>query len=98
MRRRFKAEQRLNFIYDHQADVLSISTGQSVYTDSDPLDENVILHVDPQTQAIVGFAIVDFIKRFVNKETPASVPIVATFERAQKAKAKKKVGKVHHEV
>ncbi len=91
-------EKQLNLLYDHRADVLYISKGHPVYTDSVALDENVILHVDPQTQAIVGFAIVDFIKRFVNKETPASVPIVATFERAQKAKAKKKVGKVHHEV
>ena len=84
MRRRFKAEKQLNFLYDHSADVLSICAGQSVNTDSVPLDENVILRVDPATQAIVGFSIIDFLKRFTNTETPASVPLTATFERVKK--------------
>ena len=76
--------QALNFLYDHKTDVLSISAGHPVNTDSVPLDEKVILHITPQTQEIVGFSIIDFLKRFTNTETPASIPIAATFERVNK--------------
>jgi uncharacterized protein YuzE len=90
MRRQSVSKNELRFLYDHKADVLSISTGQSVNTDSVPLDENVILHIDPATQAIVGFAIIDFIQRFVNTESPRSITIATTFERIKKINAKRK--------
>lgn len=80
--------QQLAFLYDHKADVLYISSGHPVYTDSIALDENVILHLEPATQKIVGFAIVDFLKRFTNTETPASVPIAAKFERVKQRKSR----------
>lgn len=85
MRRQPKIENELRFLYDHQADVLSICAGQSIQTDSVPLDENVILHVDPASQAIVGFSIIDFVKQFANAESPRAIPIVATFERVKKS-------------
>lgn len=74
-------DKQLNFLYDHQADVLNISKGQPVYTDSIALNDQVILRLNPTTQEIVGFSIVDFMSRFANRETPASVPLTATFKR-----------------
>ncbi len=74
-------DERLNFLYDHQADVLCISKGQPIYTDSIALNDRVILRLNPTTQEIVGFSIVDFMSRFTNRETPASVPLTATFKR-----------------
>lgn len=77
-------DKQLRFLYDHKADVLSICAGQSIQTDSVPLDENVILHVDPATRAIVGFSIIDFIRQFANTESPHAIPIAATFEQSKK--------------
>ena len=84
--RRTKPDQQLRFLYDHKTDVLSICAGQSIYTDSVPLDENVILHIDPATQTIVGLSIIDFIKQFANTESPRVIPITATFKRTRKTK------------
>jgi uncharacterized protein YuzE len=74
-------DERLSFLYDHQADVLYVSKGQPVYTDSIALNDQVILRLNPTTQEIVGFSIVDFMHHFANRETPASVPLTATFKR-----------------
>ncbi len=90
MRRRSNTQKELRFLYDHQADVLSICAGQSVYTDSVPLDENVILHIDPATQTIVGLSLVDFIKQFASTESPRAIPIAATFERSQQKSTPRK--------
>lgn len=90
MRRQSKHAKHLRFLYDHKADVLSICAGQALYTDSVPLDENVILHVDPATQTIVGFSIIDFIKQFANTELPRAIPIAARFERSQKKSTPRK--------
>ena len=81
-------DQQLNFLYDHKTDVLYISSGHPVYTDSVALDENTILHLEPASQSIVGFSIIDFVKRFTNTESPVSIPIAATFERARKSKSR----------
>lgn len=74
-------DKQLTFLYDHQADVLNISRGHPVYTDSVPLDENVILHVEPNTDHIVGFSIIDFLKQFTKSESPVSIPLEIQFER-----------------
>lgn len=91
MRRRLNRHSQLNLLYDHLTDVLRVSKGQPVLTDSVALNEEIILQLDPLTKEIVGFSIVDFLKRFANQAMPASVPIAATFERARKRKMKKRV-------
>ncbi len=84
-------DKRLNFLYDHAADVLHISVGHPIFSDSVPLNDEIILQVDPTTQEIVGFSIIDFIKRFANHEEPTVVPLNATLEPVTKAR-KKRVG------
>ncbi len=91
-------DKQLNFLYDHAADVLHVSNGHPVLTDSTALNENVILQLDAFTKEIVGFSIVDFIKRFANTETPAAIPIAVTFKRIGKMRqttAKKRPSKEH---
>jgi uncharacterized protein YuzE len=86
---RASLKNQLTFQYDHTTDTLSISSGQPINTDTIGLDENVIVHVEPQTGTVVGLTILDFMKRFVNRETPASVPIAATFEPIKQRKPRK---------
>lgn len=74
-------DAQLNFLYDHQADVLNVTKGQPVYTDSIALNDQIILRLNPTTQEIVGFSIVDFMSRFTNRETPSSLPLTATVKR-----------------
>ena len=84
-------DNQLNFLYDHAADVLYVSKGHPVYTDYVELNDDVILRLNPLTKEIVGFTIVDFIKCFVNKETPSNVPLTATIERVGGARETKMV-------
>ena len=86
-------DKQLNFLYDHQADVLYVSKGQPVYTDSVALNDQVVLRTNPATGEIVGFSIVDFIHCFANKETPSSVPLTATFERVGRVRKARKGAK-----
>jgi hypothetical protein len=72
---------QLQFLYDHAADVLHVSMGHPILTNSTALDDNVILQIDPATKQVVGFSIVDFLKRFANNQEPVTVPLVATFAR-----------------
>jgi uncharacterized protein YuzE len=85
-------KNRLSFQYDHLTDVLFIASGHPVNTDSVGLDENVIMHTDPQTGAVVGFSILDFTKRFVNQETPAVIPLTARFERLKQRRKSTRTG------
>jgi len=86
---RASLKNQLTFQYDHTTDTLSISSGQPVYTDAVGLDENVIVHIEPDTGAVVGLTILDFMKRFVNRETPVSVPVAAIFEPIKQPKPRK---------
>jgi len=79
----------LDFLYDHAADVLHISMGHPVLLDSVPLNDEIILQLDPLTKEIVGFSVVDFLKRFANNQEPITLPLVATFARSH-ASAKRR--------
>jgi uncharacterized protein YuzE len=74
---------QLNLLYDQDADVLYFSIGHPKFTDYVELDDHLILRLDPQTQAIVGFTVIDFAKNFAQAQTPLSVPLTATLERAK---------------
>lgn len=72
---------QLQFLYDHAADVLHVSMAHPVLTNSTALNDNVILQVDPVTNQVVGFSMVDFLKCFAKNPEPVTVPLVATFAR-----------------
>ena len=72
---------QLQFLYDHAADVLHVSMGHPILTNSTALNDNVILQIDPVTNQVVGFSMIDFLKRFKDSEEPVTVPLVATFAR-----------------
>ncbi len=82
-------DDQLNFLYDHKADVLHISRGHPLFFDSVESNDQVILQLNPATKEILGFSIVDFMARFANTESPASVPLTATFARVGTARKKK---------
>ena len=77
-------KNELNFLYDHGADVLYVSKGHPIYTDYVELNDDIILRLDPRTQEVVGFTIVDFVGRFTKEASPLSVPLDVTFDRASR--------------
>lgn len=77
--------KQLNFLYDKDADVLYVSLGKPAYTDYQEIGENLILRLDPETESIVGFTVLDFIAQANNQETPLHIPLQAKFERTRRA-------------
>jgi len=76
-------EQGLRLLYDREADVLYVSQGRPKYTDYVEAGEDVILRLDPVTQEIVGFTILDFAAHFAREEPTLSLPLDVAF-RPQK--------------
>jgi uncharacterized protein YuzE len=75
---------QLSLLYDREADVLYVAKGHPKYTDYVELNNHIILRLDPTTQEIVGFTIIDFAGRFASKTPPLNIPLDATFELASK--------------
>lgn len=54
----------LQYFYDAEADVLYVSKGEPrAESDSDEVGEGVIARFDPLTREVVGFTILNFLKR-----------------------------------
>jgi uncharacterized protein YuzE len=77
-------DKKMRLFYDREADVLYVSIGRPEFTDYEEVGENLILRREPKTGQVVGFTIIDFAARFAEKESPKSVPIIATLEPASK--------------
>ncbi len=77
---------QLNFLYDHEADVLYVSSGHPTYTNYVELNDDVILRLDPKTNQVVGFTIVDFAGRFSKNAPALALPLHAASERKGKVK------------
>jgi len=54
----------LQYFYDAEADVLYVSKGEPrAESDSDEVEEGVIARFDPVSREVVGFTILNFLKR-----------------------------------
>jgi len=76
-------KSQLNFFYDRRADVLYVSKGHPAFTDYEELSDNVILRTDPETKDVVGFTIMDFVRRFAQERPALRVPLTAKFQRVK---------------
>lgn len=68
-------EKQLIFAYDKEGDVLDISFGRPRKAISDEVEEDIFVRLDPKSNEVVGFMILNFSKRFAHqKET--TIPVV----------------------
>lgn len=67
--------KRLNFFFDREADVLYLSFGKPKAAVSKEVGDDVVIRLDPKTQAVLGCTILNFTKRFAHMKTPESLPI-----------------------
>lgn len=75
------AKKGLRFAYDKEGDILDISVGTPREAISNEIADDFFVRIDPRTNEIVGFSILNFEKAVGRKKAKAlSVPVSATFQ------------------
>jgi len=70
--------KELKFKYDRDVDVLYCSFGDPRPAISVEVDDGVVLRLEPDTEEVIAFTIVDFFKRYAERpEETVSVPLAA---------------------
>ncbi|MGH7962359.1 MAG: DUF2283 domain-containing protein [Candidatus Binatia bacterium] len=74
----------LQYFYDAEADVLYVSNGvPRADADSDEVGEGIVARFDPTTHEVIGFTILNFLKR-AGKALPAlTLPFTAELRLVQ---------------
>ena len=72
----------LRLSYDKDADVLYVSVGPPKPAICETLNNGVVVRYDEKTDRIIGFTVIDFIKRFSAKEDSIFVNLMAELNPA----------------
>lgn len=76
-----KNQNQIKYFFDKEADVLYFSQRKPSSRDiSREIGEGIIVRIDPLTKKIVGFTILNFLKRQAKIQTPIKLPLKAEFE------------------
>jgi len=75
----------LKFFFDKQGDVLDISIGEPKGAISNEMSNDIVMRINPKTNKIVGFTILNFENRFEHLNKAETLPIIATFAKIDKA-------------
>ncbi len=74
----------LQYFYDAEADVLYVSKGEPrADADSDEVDEGIVARFDPETREIVGYTILNFLKRSQKGLSALTLPFTADLRLVQ---------------
>jgi len=77
-----KNKTQIRYFFDREADVLYFSQRKPSSKDvSKEIDEGIVIRIDPKTKKIVGFTVLNFLKRQV--KTPIKLPLSAEFEKVK---------------
>lgn len=74
-------DEKLKIFFDKIGDVLEIAIGESREAISREVDNDIIVRIDPKTDEIIGFTILNFEKRFEHLDVSETLPITATFSQ-----------------
>ncbi len=75
-------DERMNFFYDEQGDILDISIGEPQSAISEEVGDDVLIRRDMKTNDIVGFTILNFEKRFQTMPMKQTLPVIGKFVAA----------------
>ena len=78
-------ERKLKFFYDKEGDVLDIAIDDPTESISKELENDIIKRLDPHTDEIVGFTILNYEERFEHLDSSETLPIASTFSHISKA-------------
>ena len=65
----------MTFFFDQEGDVLYISFGEPRKAVSKELKNDIAIRVDPKSGEIIGFTILNFMKRFRLKKKPEEIKL-----------------------
>ena len=74
--------EKMIFWFDKEGDVLDISIGKPKNSVSKEIGGDILLRVDPATNNVVGFTILNFERRFKGSKKPEeiSLPIAGSLK------------------
>jgi uncharacterized protein YuzE len=75
-------DKATQLFYDRDADVLYLSIGEPRRAISREVGDDVLLRVDPDTDAVVGLTIMNLSSRFGELESPQSIPVTIDLHEA----------------
>ena len=73
--------ENLKVYFDKIGDVLDIAIGEPREAISREVDNDIVVRIDPKTDEIIGFTILNFEKRFEQLDVSETLPITATFSQ-----------------
>lgn len=74
-----KNKNQIKYFFDREADILYFAQRKPSLKDiSREIDEGIIVRINPITKKIVGFTILNFLKRQL--KMPIKLPLTAEFE------------------
>lgn len=76
-------EKGLRFSFDKESDILDISIGTPKKAISREVEDDFFVRIDPKTQKVVGFSILNFEKWFSDDKDKKIIPIEAEFLLAE---------------
>lgn len=74
-------EKELRFYYDRKGDVLDVSIGKPEKALTEEISEDIFVRINPKSDKIVGFMILNFTKSFLKQLETVKKPIVAKMRR-----------------
>ena len=74
-------EKKLKFFLDEKGDVLDVTVGKPQPAISEEIGDDIIIHKNDKGE-IVGFTVLNFIKRFKKLGDTREVPVTAKFAAA----------------
>ena len=74
-----KNRNQIRYFFDKEADVLYFTQRKPSPRDiSREIEEGIIIRIDPTTKKVVGFTILNFLKRQIKR--PIKLPLFGKFE------------------
>ena len=72
-------KKELRLVYDSEGDVLDVSVGEPREAVSREVDDDFFIRLDPKSEEVIGFSILNFEKWFQKKNEPKIIPLEGEF-------------------
>lgn len=67
--------KRMSFFFDREADILYVSIGGKRKAISKEVGDDILIRVDPESNKVVGFTILNLTTRFKRMKEPKILPL-----------------------
>jgi len=67
--------KKMSFFFDREADILYLNLGGKRKAISKEVDDDILIRIDPETNKVIGFTILNLTTRFKKMKQPKILPI-----------------------